>query len=76
MRIHLEKGNFEEAMAIAKQITSAYFSNDLTSDLEKKVSHLINLCGDLRGKYNINQIKSNKMAWAQTAEEGTLEKQV
>jgi len=39
----------------------------MTNSLEKKISHLINLCGDLRGKYNINQIKSNKMAYAKDA---------
>lgn len=48
----------------------------MTGDLEKKVSQLINLCGDLRGKYNINQIKSNKMAIAQDAKEGQIDKQV
>jgi hypothetical protein len=37
---------------------------------------LINLCGDLRGKYNINQIKSNKMATAVEAKEGKIDKEV
>jgi hypothetical protein len=53
-----------------------YFSEDLTTDLEKKISQLINLCGDLRGKYSIGQIKSNKMAIAQTAVEGKIDKEV
>lgn len=48
----------------------------MTTDLEKRVSHLINLCGDLRGKYNINQIKSNKMAIAQDAKEGKIDAEV
>lgn len=48
----------------------------MTTDLEKRVSHLINLCGDLRGKYNINQIKSNKMAYAQDAKEGKIDAEV
>jgi hypothetical protein len=34
------------------------------------------LCGDLRGKYDLNQIKSNKMATAQTAVEGEVAKEV
>ena len=55
-------------------MSKKYFSDDLTTDLEKKVSHLINLCGDLRGKYSIGQIKSNKMATAQTAQEGKMDK--
>jgi hypothetical protein len=51
-----------------------YFSDDMTTDLEKKISQLINLCGDLRGKYSIGQIKSNKMAIAQVAVEGKIDK--
>ena len=54
-------------MDIAKTFTKNYFSDSMTTDLEKNISHLINLCGDLRGKYDINQIKSNKMAYAQDA---------
>jgi hypothetical protein len=57
-----------------KTICTAYFSDSTGSDLEKKISHLINLCGDLTGKYNINQIKSNKMATAQNALEGKIDK--
>lgn len=48
----------------------------MTSDLEKKISQLINLCGDLRGMYSIGQIKSNKMATAQTAKEAKLDVEV
>lgn len=48
----------------------------MTTDLEKQISHLINLCGDLRGKYDLNQIKSNKMAIAKDAKEGVLDQQV
>lgn len=76
MRAHLEKGDFEGAMEIAKKITKEYFSDSMTTDLEKNISHLINLCGDLRGKYNINQIKSNKMATAQDAKEGKIDQEV
>ena len=55
-------------------MSKEYFSDDLTTDLEKKISHLINLCGDLRGKYSIGQIKSNKVATAQMAVEGKIDK--
>lgn len=57
-------------------ISKEYFSDSMTTDLEKKVSHLINLCGDLRGKYDLNQIKSNKMATAQDATQGKIDKDV
>lgn len=72
MRTLLEKGNFNETLEIARKITDAYFSDSMTTDLEKKISHLINLCGDLRGKYDIGQIKSNKMAIAKDAKEGKI----
>ena len=48
-------------------MSKKYFSEDLTTDIEKKISHLIYLCGDLTGQYSIGQIKSNKMATAATA---------
>lgn len=57
-----------------KVICNSYFLDSTGSDLEKKISHLINLCGDLTGKYNINQIKSNKMATAQNALEAKVDK--
>ena len=76
MRGMLEEGNLEGALAIAKKITTEYFSDGMTTDLEKKISHLINLCGDLRGKYNINEIKSNKMSYAKDAKEGKIDQQV
>lgn len=72
----MEKGNFDDALNLAKKITTEYFSDSMTTDLEKKISHLINLCGDLRGKYNINEIKSNKMAYAKDAKQGQLDQQV
>jgi hypothetical protein len=70
MRESLEKNDFQTAIEEAKAICTAYFSDSTSTDLEKKISHLINLCGDLRGKYNINQIKSNKMAIAKDAVKG------
>jgi hypothetical protein len=51
-------------------------ADDSTVDLENKIAHLISLCGDLRGKYDLNQIKSNKMAIAKDAQEGEIEKEV
>lgn len=53
-----------------------YFSEDLTTDIEKKISHLINLCGDLTGQYSIGQIKSNKMATAANVKEAKLDQEV
>ena len=76
MREFLENKNFEGAIEVAAIMSKKYFSSDITTDLEKKISHLINLCGDLRGKYSLGQIKSNKMATAQDAVEGKLDKEV
>jgi hypothetical protein len=76
MRFHLEKGNFEGAIEVAQLMSRKYFSEDLTTDIEKKISYLINLCGDLTGQYSLGQIKSNKMATAATAKEGKLDQAV
>lgn len=67
MRTSLEKGDFQAAIEVAQVMTTEYFSDSKTTDLEDNISHLINLCGDLRGKYDIGQIKSNKMATAKDA---------
>lgn len=48
----------------------------MTTDLEKKISFLINLCGDLRGQYSIGQIKSNKMATAVVAQEAKIDQSI
>ena len=76
VREFLEKNDFSGAIEIMKKVSFKYFSDDMTTDLEKRISHLINLCGDLRGKYNINQIKSNKMATAVDAKEAKIDKEV
>lgn len=76
IREHLEHNNFEGAIAEASKMSKAYFSDDMTSSLEKKVSHLINLCGDLRGQYSIGQIKSNKMAIAVSTKEAVIDQTV
>lgn len=54
VRAFLEGKDFEGAMAQFKTLVSSYFKESATVELEKKISHLINLCGDLRGKYNLN----------------------
>lgn len=63
-------------MAVTEKMCKAYFSDNVTSEIEGKISHLINLCGDLRGKYSLGEIKSNKMATAQIAAEGKLDTEV
>ena len=50
--------------------------DSVSMELENKIAHLISLCGDLRGKYDINQIKSNKMSHASEAEQGKLDQEV
>jgi hypothetical protein len=64
IRYNLETNNLDGALALAKKLTSEYFGEAMTGDLEKKINHLINLCGDLRGRYNIGQIKSNQLVYA------------
>jgi hypothetical protein len=72
LREALKKGDFEKAIQIAKAFNDAYLMDSMTNDVEKRINHLITLCGDLRGKYNIHQIKSNKMDRAQMADPSEL----
>lgn len=76
IRHHLEEKDFNSAIEVARSMCTAYFGDSMTLDIEKKISHLINLCGDLRGKYSINEIKSNKMATAKDAIEAKADLQV
>ena len=57
-----------------KNMANRYFEDSATGDLEKKINYLISLCGDMRGQYSLGQIKSNKMATAQTAAQGQIDK--
>ena len=54
-------------------MASRYFEQSGTAALENKLAYLISLCGDLRGQYSLDQIKSNKMATAQEAVPGELD---
>lgn len=63
-------------MAEINKSAQSYIQDSTALDLERKIAHLISLCGDLRGKYDLNQIKSNKMATAVTATEGEIAKEV
>ena len=72
----MQNGDFKSAMKEIENSTKIYLEDTTALDLERKIAHLISLCGDLRGKYDLNQIKSNKMATAQTATEGEISKDV
>lgn len=72
----LQKENFRDAIEIAAFMSTKYYSIDDTMSLEAKISHLINLCGDLRGKFDLGQIKSNKMAIAPLAKEAIVDHSV
>jgi len=64
IRKELSEGKFDSAIDIAKLMTMDYFSSDIGMDIEKKVGYLVSLCGDLRGQYSIDGIRSNRMARA------------
>ncbi len=55
-------------------MATKYYEQSGTGVLEKKINYLITLCGDMRGQYSLDQIKSNKMATAQEATAGELDK--
>jgi hypothetical protein len=66
IRYFLQNKNFNAAIEIASNMTNKYFTED-SLQFENKMNHLISLCGDLRGKYNIGEIKSNRILNAQNA---------
>lgn len=71
MRQMLEANNFDSALQIAKNMNTEYFGSDIGMEIEKKVGYLINLCGDLRGQYSINQIRTNRMQTADNVKKET-----
>ncbi len=71
IRQMLELNDFDSALAIAKNMNFEYFESDIGMEIEKKVGYLINLCGDLRGQYSINQIRSNRMPTAENVKKET-----
>lgn len=76
IREFLQNGDFKSAIGEMENSCKAYLEDTTALDLERKIAHLIGLCGDLRGKYDLNQIKSNKMATAQEATEGEVAKDI
>ena len=48
-------------------MTVDYYSSPIVANFDKKMNHLISLCGDLRGQYKLNQIQSNKLHLAKNA---------
>ena len=74
LRAMLEAKDLKASLDMVKNMATKYFEESATGDLEKKINYLISLCGDMRGQYNLGQIKSNKMATAQTAVQGQIDK--
>jgi len=66
--------NVEGALEMISNMATKYFEESGTGELEKKINYLISLCGDMRGQYSMDQIKSNKMATAQDVVAGEIDK--
>ena len=64
LRANLEMNNFDDALLGAKQMNNEYFSL-IGMDIDKKVNYLISLCGNMKGMFDVNSIRSNKMATAE-----------
>lgn len=75
VREQLKANNFEGAINLIENMSSQYFAQG-SGELEKKILYLISLCGDLRGQYSVDQIKSNKMATAAEAVEAVIDPSV
>lgn len=70
----LKSNNIEGALEMVANMATRYFEESGTGELEKKIAYLISLCGDMRGQYSLGEIKSNKMATAQNAVAGEIDK--
>ncbi len=67
IRLSLKSNDFNQALETAKQMTEEYFSSNIGMEVEKKINYLISLCGDMRGQYSIESIRSNRMQRADNA---------
>jgi hypothetical protein len=76
IREALKRGDYATAIDIAVKMANNYFTDVTITDLDAKITSLIALCGDQRGKYTFDQIRSNKMATATRAEEGKVDQNV
>lgn len=74
LREMLESKQLPQALEMVQDMATKYFEVSVTGELETKINYLISLCGDMRGQYSLGQIKSNKMATAQTAVTGEIDK--
>ena len=70
----LEGKDVAAALEMIANMATKYFQESGTAELEKKLVYLISLCGDMRGQYSLGEIKSNKMATAQEAVAGEVDK--
>lgn len=76
VRSKLLEQNIKEALNLVSNMAQTYLKESGTAELETKINYLISLCGDMRGQYSVDQIKSNKMATAEKAAEGEIDKNV
>lgn len=76
VRSKLLEQNVKEALSLVSNMSQTYLKESGTAELETKINYLISLCGDMRGQYSVGQIKSNKMATAERAVEGEIDKNV
>lgn len=69
IRYALQSNDAAAALATAKTMTNKYFGDcsDIGMEIERKISYLVSLCGDMRGMYNLQQIRSSRYGSAASA---------
>lgn len=72
----LEEQNTASALEYAKKMTYEYMSVDLSIDIEKKIGYLVTLCGDLRDRFDVGEIQSNRIKIAPFVAESELDTKV
>lgn len=76
IRLCLEEGNTQGALEYAQKMTYEYMSYEYSLEIEQKISYLVSLCGDLSSSFDIGQIQSNRLKYAQEVKEGEIDKKI
>eukprot|EP00002_Diphylleia_rotans_P040662 TRINITY_DN96_c0_g1_i8.p1 TRINITY_DN96_c0_g1~~TRINITY_DN96_c0_g1_i8.p1 ORF type:complete len:922 (+),score=191.53 TRINITY_DN96_c0_g1_i8:117-2768(+) len=73
IRAALKANDTTQATEIIKSMCDEYYGSSMGSEIERKISYLVSLCGDLRGIFSVGDIRSNRMRTAETVAAAPIE---
>jgi hypothetical protein len=76
IRANLEQKDTQAALEYAQMMTYEYMSYEYAQEIERKINYLVSLCGDLSTRFDINEIKSNKIKIAVDVQDAEIEKNI